>query len=168
MEHYEVRDVMRRVLDPALQIEFDLFEGDAAYKNVEFSKFLDVSDPIALGVILSNTSNQPSMYTVVSILIDKRVKIADPKDYTYLGVIELAANDGRHLLRYKRGLPGTFPVFKEMPIGLEPVHFTISNRLLGQKLSLGYQIRAPGCTKDNHGLLEIGPSGQMHLRMPPN
>jgi hypothetical protein len=75
MEHYEIRDAMRRVLDPALQLEFDLFKGDAAYKQVKFSRFQDVSDPIALGAILSNTSNQPSMYTAVSVFIDRRVKI---------------------------------------------------------------------------------------------
>jgi hypothetical protein len=47
-------------------------------------------------------------------------------------------------------------------------HFTIWNRLLGQKLSLGCRIQAPGCLKENDGFLEIGESGQMHLRMPPN
>jgi hypothetical protein len=33
MEHYEVRDAMRRIVDPALQLKFTLFEGDAAYKK---------------------------------------------------------------------------------------------------------------------------------------
>lgn len=168
MEHYEIRDAMRRVLDPALQIEFDLFKGDAAYKSVDFSKYRDVSDPIALGVILSNTSNQPSMYTVVSVFIDRRVKITDANDFKYVGVRELAINDGRHLLRHHLGLPRAFPVFKEMPTALGPFYFNISSRLLGQKLSLSYEIRAPGCVKENHGFLEIGESGQMHLRMPPN
>jgi Putative DNA-binding domain len=46
MEHYEVRDAMRRVLDPALELEFVLFLGEAAYKSVEFSTHRDVSDPI--------------------------------------------------------------------------------------------------------------------------
>jgi hypothetical protein len=77
MEHYEVRDAMRRVLDPALQIDFDLLKGDAAYKNVDFSPNQDVSDLIALGAILSNASNQPSMYTVVSVFMDRRVKMTD-------------------------------------------------------------------------------------------
>jgi hypothetical protein len=38
MEHYEVRDGMRRITDPSLELEFELFKGEAAYKNVEFSK----------------------------------------------------------------------------------------------------------------------------------
>src|SRR5690349_11655304 len=75
MEHYEVRDSMRRAVDPALGIDFDLFRGDAAYKNVQFNQYRDQSDPTPLGVVLRNNSNQPSMYTVVSIYIDRRVKI---------------------------------------------------------------------------------------------
>ena len=88
MEHYEIRDAMRRILDPASQLEFDLFKGDAAYKNVEFSTYRDLSDPIALGAILSNTSNQPSMHTVVSVFIDRRVRIENPDGYENVGQTE--------------------------------------------------------------------------------
>jgi hypothetical protein len=168
MEHYEVRDAMRRAVDPALQLEFDLLKGEAAYKNVEFSTYRDLSDPIALGAILTNTSNQPAMYTVVSIFIDKRVKIVSPSTFENPGPTKLAENDIRHQLRAKMGIPGGFPVFKELVVVFEPFTFTITNRLLGQKLALGYQIRSPGCFKENHGFLEIGESGQMSLRMPPN
>jgi hypothetical protein len=64
--------------------------------------------------------------------------------------------------------PSLPTIFKEMTLALGPFTFKISDRLLGQKLALGYQIRAPGCFKENHGFLEVGQSGQMHLRMPPN
>jgi hypothetical protein len=168
MEHYEIRDAMRRVLDPALELEFRLFEGDAAYKNVEFSTFRDVSDPIALGAILSNSSNQPSMHTVVSVFIDKRVTLVNLDGYENVGGTEFAPNDKRHHLRQKIGIPGAYPVFKEMALAPGPFQFTISNRLLGQSLTLGYQIRAPGCFKENHGFLNIGDSGQMHLHIPTN
>jgi hypothetical protein len=168
MEHYEIRDAIRRILDPALQLEFQLFKGDAAYKNVEFSTFRDLSDPIALGAFLSNTSNQPSMYTVVSVFIDRRVRIENLGGFENVGQTEFGPNDKRHHLRQKIGIPGAYPVFKELALALGPFYFTISDRLLGQKLALGYQISAPGCFKQNHGFLEIGESGQMHLRMPPN
>jgi Putative DNA-binding domain len=168
MEHYEIRDAMRRVLDPSLQLEFDLFKGEAAYKNVEFSTYRDLSDPIALGAFLANISNQPSMYTIVSIFIDRRVKIVEPDGYEIVGEAEFTRNDKRHYLRQRIGIPGGYPVFKELALALGPFKFTISDRLLGQKLSLGYQIRAPGCFNEKHGFLEIGESGQMHLRMPPN
>jgi hypothetical protein len=41
-----------------------------------------------------------------------------------------------------------------------------SDRLLGHKFGIGYQLRAPGCYKEAHGHLEFGESGQMKLRMP--
>jgi len=168
MEHYEVRDAMRRAVDPALQLEFDLLKGETAHKNVEFSQYRDLSDPIALGANLTNTSNQPAMYTVVSIFIDRRVKIVGPGTFENLGLTKFTESDIRHQLRAKMGIPGGFPVFKEMEVVLGPFTFTITDRLLGQKFALGYQIRSPGCFKENHGFLEIGESGQMNLRMPPN
>jgi hypothetical protein len=156
MEHYEIRDAMRRMTEPALQVEFELFKGDAAYKSVEFSQYRDESDPIALGAFLSNTSNQPSLHTVVSIFIDRRVKLVHLDGFEQAGESEFSANDRRHFLRQKIGIPGAFPVFKEMALALGPFTFKISDRLLGQKLALGYQIRAPGCFKENHGFLEVG------------
>jgi Schlafen, AlbA_2 len=168
MEHYEVRDAFRRAVDPDLVIEFDLFKGDAAYKNVTFNEFRDVTDPIPLGGIIKNNSNQPAMYTAISILIDRRVKIADRGEFEHAGSITLAVNVIRTHMRRMLGIPGGHPIFREMPIPLGIFAFTVSDRLLGQKLSLGYQVRSPGCFKENHGHIELGMSGQMFLRMPPN
>jgi hypothetical protein len=168
MEHYEVRDAMRRALDPELEIDFELFLGDAAYKNFEFTEYQDLSDPLPLGAFIRNNSNQPAMYTVVSILVDSRVKITNRDGFEEVGLSTIGPNDKRHHLRQKMGIPGGYPIFREMPLALGPFYFTISNRLLGQKLSLGYQIRSPGCFKENHGFLEVGQSGQIALTMPPN
>jgi hypothetical protein len=166
MEHYEVRDAMRRAVDPALEITFDLFVQDAAYKTIEFTQFRDLSDPISLGAFIRNNSNQPSMYTVVSIFIDRRVTIKNPDGFETVGQTTLGPNDIRHHLRQRMGIPGGYPIFREMPIALGPFTFTVRDRLLGQKLSLGYQIRAPGCFKEQHGYLELGESGLMKLNMP--
>jgi hypothetical protein len=168
MEHYEVRDAMRRAVDPDLEIDFELFLGDAAYKNFEFSEYQDLSDPLPLGAFIRNNSNQPAMYTVVSILIDSRVKITNRDGFDEVGLATIGPKDRRHHLRQKMGIPGGYPIFREMPLALGPFYFTISNRLLGQKLSLGYQIRSPGCFRENHGFLEVGQSGQIALRMPSN
>jgi Putative DNA-binding domain len=168
MEHYEVRDAIRRAIDPALILDFDLFQGNAAYKNAEFNQYRDQSDPIALGAILRNNSNQPSMYTIVSIFIDRRVKIANHDRFEVPNLQQFSETDIRHHLRRQIGFPGGYPIFREMAVSLEPFLFTISDRLLGQKLTLGYHVRAPGCFKESHGHIEVGQSGQMWLRMPPN
>ena len=68
----------------------------------------------------------------------------------------------------KIGVPDNFPIFKEMGYILEPFYFTISDRLLGHRFGIGYQLRTPGCFKENHGYLEFGESGQMRLNIPPN
>ena len=58
-----------------------------------------------------------------------------------------------------------FPIFKEMGYMIDPFTFTISDRLLGHKFGIGYELRSPGCFKENHGHLEFGESGQMRLKM---
>ena len=87
----------------------------------EVFKFLDILE-----------SDQPAQ---VSVFIDKRVKIVKPDGFEDVGEVEFAPNDKRHHLRQKIGIPGAYPVFKEMALELGPFLFTISDRLLGQKFS---------------------------------
>jgi hypothetical protein len=168
MEHYEVRDAMRRAVDPDLVLEFDLLVGQAAYKNVEFTQYRDLSDSTPIGAIIQNRSNQPAMYTFISVFLDRRLTITNYGLYVPHPEITFGEKDIRNQLMLKLGAPNNFPVFKEMKYGIDPFYFTISNRLLGHKFGIGYQLRAPGCFKENHGVLEFGQSGQMKLNMPPN
>jgi len=151
MEHYEVRDAMRRSVDPDLILEFDLRVGQAAYKTVEFTQFRDVSDPTPIGAIIRNRSNQTALYTFISVYLDRRLKIANYGLYTQYPETTFGVNDVRNQLVLKIGVPGNFPIFKEMAYGLDPFYFTISDRLLGHRFGIGYQLRAPGCLKENHG-----------------
>jgi Schlafen, AlbA_2 len=82
MEHYEVRDAIRRSVDPDLILEFDLLVGQAAYKNVEFTKLRDLSDPTPIGAMIRNRSNQPAHYTLVSVYLDRRLNITNYGLYT--------------------------------------------------------------------------------------
>jgi Putative DNA-binding domain len=168
MEHYEVRDAIRRSVDPDLILEFDLLVGQATYKTVEFTKLRDLSDPTSIGAIIRNRSNQPALYTFISVYLDRRLKITDSGLYTRYPETMFGENDIRSQLTFKIGVPGNFPIYKEMSYALDPFYFTISDRLLGHRYGIGYQIRSPGCFKENHGYLEFGQSGQMKLNMPPN
>jgi hypothetical protein len=168
MEHYEVRDAMRRTVDPDLVLEFDLMIGEAAYRTVEFTRFRDVSDPTPIAATIRNRSNQPAMYTFVSVFLDRRLKLANNGPYARYAETTFGVNDVRNQLACKIGVPGNFPIFKEVDYVLEPFHFTLSDRLLGHRFGIGYQLRAPGCFKENHGHLEFGQSGQMKLNMPAN
>ena len=165
MEHYEVRDAMRRSVDPDLILEFDLLVGQAAYKSINFTQFRDVSDPTPIGAVIRNRSNQPAMYTLICVYLDRRLKIANCGLYTQYPETTFGVNDVRNQLTLKVGVPGNFPIFKEMGYALDPFYFTISDRLLGHRFGIGYQLRAPGCFKEKHGYLEFGESGQMKLNM---
>lgn len=165
MEHYEVRDAFRRAVDPDLYLEFDDLKGAAAYKSVEFTKFRDRSDPIGIGTRIINKSNQPAMYTSISVLIDRRVQLDSTGQYTNHGIVDLGNNDQRHHLQLLIMVPSNVPIFKELPFPIGQFSFTISDRLLGQSLPLSYAIRSPGCLRDAHGVIEIGHSGQLHIRM---
>jgi hypothetical protein len=104
----------------------------------------------------------------VSVYLDRRLKIAKYGLYSQNPETTFSVNDIRNQLTFKIGAPGDFPIFKEMSYALDPFYFTISNRLLGHKFGIGYQLRAPGCFKENHGYLELGQGGEMKLSMPPN
>jgi Putative DNA-binding domain len=165
MEHYEVRDSFRRSVDPDLYVEFDDAKGDRAYANVEFTQFRDLSDPIFLGITARNRSSQPALYSTISVLIDERVVLHSPGKFENQGVVSLGPNDKRfHLLKVLM-VPEQFPIFKEAPYPVGQISFKIRDRLLGQNLRLGYIIRAPGCARQEHGHIEIGPSGQLFIRM---
>jgi hypothetical protein len=166
MEHYEIRDAMRRSVDPDLYLEFDLLIGEAAYKNVQFTEYRDRSDPVQIAATIKNRSNQPAMYTFISVFLDKRLPIVDYGIFKPHPERQFGVNDVRNQLMLKLGPPSNFPIFKEMGYMIDPFAFTITARLLGHKFGIGYELRAPGCFKTAHGHLEFGPSGQMHLLMP--
>jgi hypothetical protein len=168
MEHYEVRDSMRRAVDPDLVLEFDLLVGQAAYKTVEFSQYRDLSDPIPIAPIIRNRSNQPSLYTFISIYLDRRLQITDMGKFSLYPEVKFSENDIRVHIQRRIGVPEQFPIFREMAGALEPFYFKIRDRLLGHRFGIGYQVRAPGCFKESHGHLEFGASRQMRLIMSPD
>ncbi len=98
------------------------------------------------------------MYTLVSIFLDHRLKIADYGLYSPFVQRTFKTNDVRNQLTMKIGVPKQFPIFKEMKYALDPFYFTVSDRLLGHKFGLGYEVRSPGCFREKHGdLLPILP-----------
>lgn len=166
MKHYEIRDAMSRSVDPDLYLEFDLLVGQGAYKTIEFSQFRDVSDPTLIAAVIKNRSNQPAMYTFISVFLDRRLQISNYELYIPHPERKFAENDVRNQLMLKLGIPSNFPIFKEMGYMIDPFTLTISVRLLGHRFGIGYELRALGCFKSAHGYLQFGESGQMTLHMP--
>jgi hypothetical protein len=165
MEHYEVREAMRRAVDPDLVLNFDLPKGQAAYASLDFREFSDLSDPFDIDAILINRSNQPAMYTALSVYVDQRVEHFRAGPFLNTGGTTIEQGH-RHLLTMTLGVNAGLPVFKEMPTKLGSFAIRVKTRLLGSPLALGYVIRSPGCFKEAHGHIETGQSGQLHLKMP--
>jgi hypothetical protein len=58
VEDHEVRDMLRRAVDPALEIEFESPRGNAPFQSVIFQFNKDVSEPVPIAAIVKNKSNQ--------------------------------------------------------------------------------------------------------------
>jgi len=93
------------------------------------------------------------------VFLDRRVKLDNLGSYQNAGLVDLGNNDKRHHRQQGLITPAQFPIFRELPCPLGNFAFTISDRLLGQNLALGYHIRSPGCSKQAQGIIEIGRSG---------
>jgi hypothetical protein len=170
MEDYEVRDLMRRAVDPALEIYFESENKIGNYYIIDFEVNNEMSKPIPILTIVRNKSNRPSMYTVISVFMYRRVTITNTNGFENVGMVHLSPGDERFHLRKKIGVRGSYPIFREAPLMLGPFHFSICHRLLAYPLQLqiGYEIRAPGCFKENRGTIDIDQGGRMALRIPPN
>jgi len=156
---------MRRVVDPDLKISLDLNKGDAADASLAFTEFRDLSDPYYMIARLTNHSNQPAMYVAVALFVDHRVQIFSAGPFQNAGGVTIERGK-RHLLRIHVGVHHGFPIFKEMPNELGMFSIRVKDRLLGQRLDIGYTIRSPGCFREAHGHLEVGARGQLRLQMP--
>ena len=71
MENYEISDVIGRASHPDLAIDF-YFDHGLECHDLRFSRS---GAPNAAGItpILMNHSNEPALYAVVVILVDKRL-----------------------------------------------------------------------------------------------
>jgi hypothetical protein len=147
MEDYEIRDALRRATnaEPFVSISF---VGALTKIDVELEHGTEHSKPIELQGIMGNASSQPAYYSVFNFYLDDRLIVASPAGLDRTGHVSLS--DGSTLNRYvkKIGIPGSFPLFKEMTFGVfeSPFSFRVPNLMLDRGLSffIGYDIRTPG------------------------
>ena len=123
MEDYEIRDIFRRATraEPFATISFS---NGRTTIDVELEHGSDHSAPIGLNITLGNRSSQPAYYSVFHLYIDSRLFVTSTGSLEGLG--QLSTNDGRNLNTYvkKMGIPGSFPLFKEMSFTLCHPSFT--------------------------------------------
>lgn len=147
MEDYEIRDTFRRTTyaEPFATVSFS---NGRSTIDVELEHGPDHSVPIGLSIILGNSSSQPAYYLVFSLYIDSRLVVASKGDLEELA--QITSKDGRIFNGYakKIGIPGTFPLFKELNFALcvPPFSFKVPNLMLDNNHAffIGYDLRTPG------------------------
>jgi Putative DNA-binding domain len=156
MEHYEVRDMFRRLTHPDLTIEF-FFDKSQKQQQLRTVGSNDERIPIPLSPVITNKSNTPAAYAVVLIFIDKRIVTVVPHmTYEKLGVTSL---NGVDVLPYRlRFMPDKgMPIFKEQPTLMPNFGINVPFAIMYQANDyvIGFEIRAPGCQSKGSNIIRI-------------
>jgi hypothetical protein len=149
MEHYEVRDYFRRVTSPELNVDFH-FDKLSDEQIIRYAR--DESQvPAGLTPIVSNSSNQPALYAVISLFFDARLIVIRPTAGGYAREFETKKDD-----KAVRFFQATFnasrqmPIFSEQPVTLPNLGIVIPDEHLysQEPFQISYEARAPGCFKE--------------------
>ncbi len=131
MEDYEIRDIFRRstVAEPFLEIHF---RNGNSIIDVEPEHGMDHTAEVPLKMTIGNRSTQPAFYTVVSLWLDDRLRISAHGGFVHDGSRSFGNDVMAKRLTYKMGIPGAFPLFKEVAFSVpdRPLSFRVPNVIL--------------------------------------
>jgi hypothetical protein len=171
MEDYEVRDTLRRATTPELHV--DLQFGTGPLTDITFSHAAQLSNPITIGVTVTNKSPQPAFHAIVEVGVDATLPLRTPGKFHPLG-----HQQQQYWLGQQFSSPPGTPIFKEMS-GLMNLHadsFTIAvpSAMLAsdeQSYCVTTSVQTPGHSATEHWvihrrglMLELCPPG--HPRNP--
>jgi len=154
MEDYQIRDALRRETTAKPYVEFTFAERS------KVGTFIDRNPNglfiFRLHAFVSNKSNQPAFYSVVTLLISNCVKLASQGDIHELVDYKDERGNSYHALRKKYGIPGDFPIFKEaqIPISTRPIAIGVdSTTRQDGSFPIGYEVLTPGYHAVEFGLV---------------
>ena len=143
MADYEVRDAMRRLVDPDL------------YATLEFS-IVNVVTYQQFGVVptLHNRSSSPAIYTALTVFVDKRLGLTS----SHASPFNPDANVvGSHPMGFElRGEtaqlspPVNFPIFREHASTIGRSGWIYPHTLDGEFFGVGYRVAALGCEREEY------------------
>jgi hypothetical protein len=144
MEHYEVRDIFRRSVNPDLSIEFFF---DKMEKTQHFQFPMGEADhvPVPVSPILSNRSNAPAEYAVAIVFADARLIVLNARYRQQEPIKKGNVKVVPYQLVFDRNK--TMPLFKEQPTLMPNLGIIVPAHLRSRHRDyyLGYEVRAPGC-----------------------
>ncbi len=167
MEDYEIRDVFRRARSPELFANIQ-FEDGKTTANVTPRSRTTLSEPIKLVMKVGNKSPQPAYYSMFSLYIDSQLFVNFSGTLAAAGPVTWANGQAVNKFVRKIGVPGDFPVFREMelPLSTPPFSFQAPNALVdgGHEFSVAYELRTPGHQVTQFGKLKLA-SRQLEIQM---
>jgi hypothetical protein len=154
MEHYEIREMFHRSTRPDLSIKF-YFDKLQTRQMLRYAPPTEHHSPVGLTPIISNNSNEPSLYAVALIYLDSRLTVLTT-DYTRLAATDI---DGASVIPYRLSFypSQSMPIFKEQPTLMPALGIIVPENLLyhDNDYVIGYEIRAPGCHRLSSSLLIV-------------
>jgi len=164
MEHYEVRDMFRRLTHADLSIEF-FFDKMQKRQIIRYTPNAVHHTPIGMTPIISNKSNEPSLFAVALIFVDARITVRQTQ-YDNLAGIEI---DKKRVIPYRLSFfpQQSMPIFKEQPTLMPALGLIIPEEHIRSDgdYFIGYEVRAPGCHQQGWGLLVAEYGQSLTIRM---
>jgi hypothetical protein len=149
MEDYQVRDALRRETTPKPYVEFSFAEG--ATTGYPSDRGPEGEQLFKLYAFVSNRSNQPAFYTVVTVFISTTIRLVSQGSFHENAPYGDQFGNNYYALRTQYGIPGDFPIFREAKIPISTLPLTIGVGRMTQHDSsfpIGYEVLTPG----HHGL----------------
>lgn len=164
MDDYEIRDILGRSTRPDLSISF-IFDRQSKTHVLHYASDAEHHSPVGMTPIISNGSNQPAGYAVALVFVDARLTVLTTQ-YERLSFAELR---GQRVATFRlRFLPQqAMPIFKEQPTLMPALGLIVPEDILYQANDyvVGYEVRAPGCTRSDAGTLIVEHGKQLRIIM---
>lgn len=149
MEEYEIRDVSRRMLKPALKLKIDLLST-----KVSFKKGNKYSEPIRLNATITNEGEETAEYAVIQLMIDSRLSIVNRGGMSVAGdaVWSYGGKEIKSvILSLNWALPSKLPIFKGINFRITEsdiqVGIPLSDKRKKTEYLVGYTVQAPRMTR---------------------
>lgn len=169
MEDYEIRDVFRRA-DYAEPFALFAFDNDKISCDVSIDVGTNQSTPIQLKVTAGNNSSQPAYYSIFRLYVDCRLGLINSGSFDSGGKALLNMTLETNVYSKKIGIPGSFPLFKEMTFLLSEPSFSfyIPKELIEANINflIGYEFITPGCHVQQFGRMSLE-GHVLTMQMPP-
>ena len=121
--------------------------------------------PVGLTPSVSNASNEPALYAVVTIGIDARLNIF-ASEYEGAGFMK---RSGVKLKAFRIRFNPTknLPIFKEMPTQLPNFGLQVPDEIIyhTDPYTIAYEVRAPGCAKEGQRSIFVEGASLMRIKL---